>query len=130
VTPSKYPLKAAIILVIALCLAGSAAIAQPMDQGPTGRSPASANVYVPPAELWGQQQDARTPDAIDAAEGRLPGAQPGPPQGTANPNAFLHVSSDDGSLPWLAIGLGLGGVVLLAGCSVGLRRTQRRRTAA
>jgi hypothetical protein len=123
VTRSKYLIAA---IVVASCLGVSSAMAQPMDQRPTVQNPATANVYVPPPELSGQS-DARSPDAIDAAEGRLPGALPGPPQWPANPNAIVHASADDGGAPWLEIGLGLGGVVLLAGSGVAIRLTRRTR---
>jgi hypothetical protein len=114
-TRSKYPPRTMYVIVaaiiLAMCLGLSSAMAQPMDQGPTVRNPATANVYVPPPDLY-EQQDARSPDAIDAAEGRLPGALP---------------SADDGGPPWLEIGLGLGGVVLLAGCVIAIRYTRRTR---
>jgi hypothetical protein len=127
VTRSKHLIVAAI--VVALCLGVSSAMAQPMDQGPIVKHPATANVYVPPPELWGQQ-DARSPDAIDAAGGRLPGTLPGPPQWPTNPDALTRASAHEGAAPWLEVGLALGGVVLLAGGGVAIRRTRRRRTAA
>jgi hypothetical protein len=114
VISSKFPLKAAVVLAITLSLAASSAFAQPMDQGPIVRSPATADVYVPPAALW-QQQDAS------------------PPQWPAHPQALpvpSTVRADDGVSPWMEAGLAAGGFVLLAGGVVALRRTRRRRTAA
>ncbi len=129
-TRSKYPPRTTYLIVaaiiVAMCLGLSSAMAQAMDQGPTVRNPATANVYVPPPELW-RQQDARSPDAIDAAEGRLPGALAGPPQSPTNTHAVVLASADDGGPPWLDIGLGLGGVVLVAGCVVAIRYTRRAR---
>lgn len=114
-TRSKHLFLATI--VAASLVAVPSAIARPADNGPIDNHRGTANVYAPPADL-------------SSPEARAAAAAPEPPQGSANPNAFLHVSSDNGDVPWLAIGLGLGCVVLLAGCAVGLRRTQRRRTAA
>jgi hypothetical protein len=128
VTRSKL-LLFVLAVIAAVALGVSPAMAEPKDQTPFVKPPASANVYVPPADLWGQQ-DARSPDAIDAAEGRLPGALPAAPQWPANPKAIVPASADDDGVPWLEIGLGLGGVVLLAGGGVALRRTRRRRTVA
>ena len=118
-TRSKHLIAA---IILALCLGVSSAMAQPMDQGPIVRNPATANLYVPSG-----QQDARSPDAIDAAEGRLPSALPAAPQWPANAKAIVPASADDGGAPWTEIGLGVGGVVLLAGVGVGIHRTRRTR---
>jgi hypothetical protein len=114
-------------IVLALCLGVSSAMAEPLDNGPSVKPPPIANVYVPPADAYGQQ-DLVTPDARDAGAGRLPGEQPGPPQVPGSPLPRpASVDNDGDSGPWLAIGLAAGGVVLLCGCAVGIRRTRRAR---
>lgn len=104
---SKYLIFIAAI-VVALCLGASSALAEPLDQGPIVKDPGTANVYVPPADQF---------------------ASPASP----NPNDLSYptsASTDGDSTPWLAIGLGAGGVVLLCGCAVGIQRTRRKRSVA
>jgi hypothetical protein len=114
---NQYPMRRRHVIVtaiiLALCLGVSSAMAEPKDQPPFIKPPASANVYVPPAEL-SPQQDLVSPDARDAGAGRLPSELPRP------------ASADDSS-PWPAIGLAAGGVVLLCGCGFGIYRTRRPR---
>jgi hypothetical protein len=109
VTRSKYLIFLAAI-VAALCLGVSSAIAQPMDQGPSLKPPAKANVYVPPADQF-----------------ESPASPPTNPNDLSYP---ARASADGDSGPWLAIGLGAGGIVLLCGCAVGIQRTRRRRSVA
>jgi hypothetical protein len=96
-------------LVLALCLGVSSAIAQPMDQMPSAKPPAKANVYVPPAELW----------ASPAAPSVPTSQQPLPDSAKAN--------TDGDHSPWLIVGLVAGGFVVLSGCAVGFQRTRGKR---
>jgi hypothetical protein len=116
---TRYPMRRLSVivtaLVLALCLGLSSAIAQPMDQTPRVQPPPAANVYVPPPDLW-QEQDLRSPDAIDAGAGPLP--------------ASAKTNTDGDNSPWLVIGLAAGGFVVLSGCVVGFRRTRRKRPVA
>jgi hypothetical protein len=105
-----FPIVAAIAL--ALCLGVSSAIAQPMDQMPSTKPTAPANVYVPPPELW----------ASPAAPSALTGHQPLP--GSANAN------TDGDHSPWLVVGLVAGGFVVVSGCAAGFQRTRRKRPVA
>jgi hypothetical protein len=93
---SNYLIVAAII--VALCLGVSSAMAQPMDQGPIVKHPATANVYVPPADLFA-------------------------PPASAPPRPVSARTESDSS-PWQAIGLATGGVVLVCACAIGIRRTR------
>ena len=99
-----------------------------------------------------QQQDRRTPDAIDAARFRghsaaavnAPGAtaadsatrpaprtQPGPPSWPANPQPITPAHAvkavDDGGVDWAPIALGIVGGLLAVG-AVAVLTTRRRRT--
>jgi hypothetical protein len=106
----QYPMRRRFLILpavlLALCLGVSSAIAEPLDQAPSTKPPATANVYVPPPELF---------------------AAPGGPTTTSPLPRPASAGTGSDSDPWLAIGLAAGGVVLLCGCAVGFRRTRQRR---
>jgi hypothetical protein len=119
VTRSNHMALAAILA--AGLLAAPSAMAQPIDPGTGAKSPATANVYVPPTP-----QDLRSPDPSDPPAGVLPG----PPQWPVHPQTLTPASSPsagDGGSSWPEIGLALGGVVLLAGGGIALIRRARRK---
>jgi hypothetical protein len=109
---TRYPMRRlsriVVAIALALCLGVSSAIAQPMDQMPSAKPPATANVYVPPPDLWASPA---TPSAPTSQQ---------PLPASANGN-----TGGDHS-PWLVVGLVAGGFVVVSGCAAGFQRTRRK----
>ncbi len=76
-------------------------------------------------ELARDEQDARSPDAIDAATRPAPGSQANPPV-----DATPQATADPG-IAWTTIGIGVAASVLAIGAIAGIAsRTRRARIAA
>jgi hypothetical protein len=129
-------------ILAAVCLVAPAAMAQSPDGGSSGKDPAGANVYVPPApdaatrqgERWLRQHPVPQdlPDAEKTANVYVPPAQGlasaldslAPTQTIAHPAV---PSADDGASPWAVLGLTLGCAALLGGAGAALAHRRRAR---